>query len=147
MESVLGVHNLASEIVVKIDETGNEQEYIKKFREIGIDKEEIKVVEESEVLTEESKEKKKEKDDSDRTAVLEETNKDKEKKEDDGGLWKSGSSAVEKVISGAEEMKEEVEKEHIRQTLKLTHNNRADAAQILHIGERTLYRKIKEYDL
>ena len=42
---------------------------------------------------------------------------------------------------------EEVEKEHLRQTLELTGNNRAEAAKILHIGERTLYRKIKEYNL
>ena len=42
---------------------------------------------------------------------------------------------------------EEVEKEHIRQTLELTDNNRAEAAKILQIGERTLYRKIKEYGL
>jgi len=42
---------------------------------------------------------------------------------------------------------QEVEKEHIRQTLEMTNNNRAEAAKILQIGERTLYRKIKEYDL
>jgi DNA-binding NtrC family response regulator len=42
---------------------------------------------------------------------------------------------------------EEVEREHIANTLRLTHNNRAEAAKILRIGERTLYRKIKEYNL
>ena len=41
----------------------------------------------------------------------------------------------------------EVEKEHIRHTLDLVQNNRAEAAKLLKIGERTLYRKIKEYDL
>jgi DNA-binding NtrC family response regulator len=41
----------------------------------------------------------------------------------------------------------EVEREHIRRTLELTNNNRAEAAKILEIGERTLYRKIKEYNL
>ncbi|HIJ70920.1 MAG TPA: sigma-54-dependent Fis family transcriptional regulator [Planctomycetes bacterium] len=41
----------------------------------------------------------------------------------------------------------EVEKEHIRQTLQMTGGNRAEAAKILEIGERTLYRKIKEYNL
>lgn len=41
----------------------------------------------------------------------------------------------------------EVEKEHIRQTLRMTEGNRAEAAKILEIGERTLYRKIKEYNL
>lgn len=42
---------------------------------------------------------------------------------------------------------QEVEKEHIRQTLEMTGHNRAEAAKILQIGERTLYRKIKEYKL
>jgi two-component system response regulator HydG len=39
----------------------------------------------------------------------------------------------------------EIEKEAIRSTLKMTHGNREQAAKILGIGERTLYRKIKEY--
>jgi two-component system response regulator HydG len=42
---------------------------------------------------------------------------------------------------------EQLEKEAIRNTLKLTEGNREQAAKILGIGERTLYRKIKEYDL
>lgn len=42
---------------------------------------------------------------------------------------------------------EEVEREHIRRTLELTGQNRTEAAKILQIGERTLYRKIKEYGL
>ncbi len=42
---------------------------------------------------------------------------------------------------------EEVEAEHIRMTLELTDGNRTEAAKILKIGERTLYRKIKEYGL
>jgi DNA-binding NtrC family response regulator len=42
---------------------------------------------------------------------------------------------------------EQVEKEHIRSTLELAQGNREAAAKILGIGERTLYRKIKEYDL
>ena len=41
----------------------------------------------------------------------------------------------------------EVEKQHIIETLRLTNNNRAEAAKLLKIGERTLYRKIKEYDI
>jgi len=41
----------------------------------------------------------------------------------------------------------EVEKQHIRRTLEMTKGNRAEAAKILEIGERTLYRKIKEYNL
>jgi DNA-binding NtrC family response regulator len=42
---------------------------------------------------------------------------------------------------------EQAEKELIRNTLKLVNGNREHAAKILGIGERTLYRKIKEYDL
>ncbi|HSI36977.1 MAG: sigma-54-dependent transcriptional regulator [Phycisphaerae bacterium] len=42
---------------------------------------------------------------------------------------------------------EQVEREHIRSTLELTQGNREQAAKILGIGERTLYRKIKEYGL
>ncbi len=42
---------------------------------------------------------------------------------------------------------DQIEKEVIRNTLKLTNGNREQAAKILGIGERTLYRKIKEYDL
>ena len=42
---------------------------------------------------------------------------------------------------------EQAEKEIIRNTLQMTAGNREQAAKILGIGERTLYRKIKEYDL
>ena len=42
---------------------------------------------------------------------------------------------------------EQAEVELIRNTLKLTEGNREKAAKVLGIGERTLYRKIKEYDL
>jgi DNA-binding NtrC family response regulator len=42
---------------------------------------------------------------------------------------------------------EQAEKELIRNTLKLVNGNREQASKILGIGERTLYRKIKEYDL
>ena len=42
---------------------------------------------------------------------------------------------------------EQAEQELIRNTLKLTEGNRERAAKILGIGERTLYRKIKEYGL
>ena len=41
----------------------------------------------------------------------------------------------------------ELEKQAIIDTLTKTNNNREQAAQILGIGERTLYRKIKEYNL
>jgi two-component system response regulator HydG len=42
---------------------------------------------------------------------------------------------------------EEVEREHIRATLAAVEGNRAKAARMLAIGERTLYRKIKQYAL
>ncbi len=42
---------------------------------------------------------------------------------------------------------EQAEKELIRNTLKMTNGNREQAASILGIGERTLYRKIKDYGL
>ncbi|MDB5296000.1 MAG: Response regulator of zinc sigma-54-dependent two-component system [Phycisphaerales bacterium] len=42
---------------------------------------------------------------------------------------------------------QQAEVELIRNTLKLTNGNREQAAKILDIGERTLYRKIKEYGL
>ena len=42
---------------------------------------------------------------------------------------------------------EEAEKELIRNTLRMVAGNREQAANILGIGERTLYRKIKEYGL
>lgn len=42
---------------------------------------------------------------------------------------------------------EQLEKRAIRETLRLTAGNREQAAQLLGIGERTLYRKLKEYGL
>jgi two-component system response regulator HydG len=42
---------------------------------------------------------------------------------------------------------EQLEKEAIDKTLKLVNGNREQAAKLLGIGERTLYRKIKEYGL
>jgi two-component system response regulator HydG len=42
---------------------------------------------------------------------------------------------------------EQIERDAIRKTLQLVHGNREQAARILGIGERTLYRKIKEYGL
>jgi len=41
----------------------------------------------------------------------------------------------------------EIEKQAIAETLAKTKGNREKPAKILGIGERTLYRKIKEYDL
>ena len=42
---------------------------------------------------------------------------------------------------------DKLEKEAIRQTLAMTGGNREQAANMLGIGERTLYRKLKEYGL
>jgi two-component system response regulator HydG len=42
---------------------------------------------------------------------------------------------------------EQIEKRAIRETLRLTNGNREHAAKLLGIGERTLYRKLKEYGL
>ncbi len=42
---------------------------------------------------------------------------------------------------------DQAERELIRSTLRLTHGNREQAAKMLGIGERTLYRKIKDYEL
>jgi two-component system response regulator HydG len=42
---------------------------------------------------------------------------------------------------------EQIEREVIRQTLAANEGNRERTAKMLAIGERTLYRKIKEYGL
>ncbi len=42
---------------------------------------------------------------------------------------------------------EQLEREAIRQTLSLTQGNREKTAQLLGMGERTLYRKLKEYGM
>jgi len=42
---------------------------------------------------------------------------------------------------------DKLEKEAIRQTLAMTGGNREHAARMLGIGERTLYRKLKDYGL
>jgi DNA-binding NtrC family response regulator len=41
----------------------------------------------------------------------------------------------------------EVERAAIEAALKETHGNRRKAAEVLGIGERTLYRKLKEYTI
>jgi DNA-binding NtrC family response regulator len=49
--------------------------------------------------------------------------------------------------AAADQSLEDMEREHIRRVLEMTGNNRTEAAKILKIGERTLYRKIKDYNL
>ena len=58
-----------------------------------------------------------------------------------------GAGADEQIGQLAGISLEEAEKELIRNTLKMLSGNREQAAQMLGIGERTLYRKIKEYGL
>ena len=58
-----------------------------------------------------------------------------------GGTAASGAdSLIGRPIS-------EVEKYYIQRSLELTDGNREEAARLLGIGERTVYRKIKEYGL
>ena len=59
--------------------------------------------------------------------------------------------ADEELPSGADGLigrpMTEVEKYYIQRALDLTDGNREEASRMLEIGERTLYRKIKEYEL
>ena len=66
-----------------------------------------------------------------------------EVRESDGG---SGESSYA-VGSLAGTSLEQLERQAIRETLKLTGGNREQAAKMLGIGERTLYRKLNEYGL
>ena len=56
-----------------------------------------------------------------------------------------GASGVSGSLAGINLA--ELEKRSIRETLKMTEGNREQAAKMLGIGERTLYRKLKEYGL
>ncbi|MCL2346746.1 MAG: sigma-54 dependent transcriptional regulator [Planctomycetaceae bacterium] len=61
---------------------------------------------------------------------------------------KSGESlSVEPFAGLVGQSLETVERFFIAETLKMTGGNREEAAKLLKIGERTLYRKIKEYNL
>ncbi|MEZ6123095.1 MAG: sigma-54 dependent transcriptional regulator [Planctomycetaceae bacterium] len=64
--------------------------------------------------------------------------------EDDGHSDHPGSTGADMLIGRP---MEEIEKYYIQRTLELTDGNREETARLLGIGERTLYRKIKEYDL
>jgi two-component system response regulator HydG len=71
-----------------------------------------------------------------------------------GAAPTGGEQAADGVLSAAGGVSwlvgkplEEIEKLAITETLKLTGGNREQAAEMLGIGERTLYRKIKEYGL
>ena len=61
----------------------------------------------------------------------------------EGQIDDSGSGGVSLAGTSLEQL----EKRAIRETLKLTAGNREQTAKLLGIGERTLYRKLKEYGL
>ncbi|MFI5458105.1 MAG: sigma-54-dependent transcriptional regulator [Isosphaerales bacterium] len=56
----------------------------------------------------------------------------------------NGHAGVDSLIGKS---MEEIEGHYIGETLKLTSGNREEAARLLGIGERTLYRKLKEYGI
>lgn len=67
-----------------------------------------------------------------------------------GSGTSAGAAGLAGAMSGASlagTSLEQIEKRAIRETLRLTGGNREQAAQLLGIGERTLYRKLKEYGL
>lgn len=64
---------------------------------------------------------------------------------DDAG--ETGAEPITPVGSLAGASLQQIEKRAIRETLRLTAGNREHAARMLGIGERTLYRKLKEYGL
>ncbi|MEM1185766.1 MAG: sigma-54 dependent transcriptional regulator [Planctomycetota bacterium] len=66
---------------------------------------------------------------------------------DDGEVGESDRDAAVGAGALAGTSLQQLEKRAIRETLKLTGGNREQAAKLLGIGERTLYRKLKEYGL
>lgn len=66
---------------------------------------------------------------------------------DDAGLPGGAGGGGAGYASLAGTSLEQIEKRAIRETLRLTGGNREHAAKLLGIGERTLYRKLKEYGL
>ena len=63
-------------------------------------------------------------------------------------LEQAGAAGEEPSLAAlAGQPLEEVEKRHIARTLELVDGNREKAAELLGIGERTLYRKIEKYGL
>jgi two-component system response regulator HydG len=59
-----------------------------------------------------------------------------------GGAKSGGHAGADALVGKSIE---EIEKHYIAETLELTGGNREEAARLLGIGERTLYRKLKEY--
>lgn len=64
--------------------------------------------------------------------------------QDASGLSKTVSAGVDSLLGRP---MVDIERYYIEKTLELTNGNRFEAAKLLDIGERTLYRKIKEFDL
>jgi DNA-binding NtrC family response regulator len=60
---------------------------------------------------------------------------------------KNGTGYAKSEVEDAPLAMDEIEKEAIRKALKKYNNRRKEAAEELKISERTLYRKIKQYDL
>jgi len=60
-----------------------------------------------------------------------------------GSPAESGSGADQLIGKSLDE----IERYYIAETIKLTSGNREETAKILGIGERTLYRKLKEYQV
>lgn len=65
--------------------------------------------------------------------------------DDADGAIEQGASPSNGSLAGTS--LEQLEKRAIRETLRLTGGNREQTAKLLGIGERTLYRKLKEYGL
>jgi two-component system response regulator HydG len=65
----------------------------------------------------------------------------------DGQAGTPGGNSGNSTGSLAGTPLEQLEKRAIRETLRLTNGNREQTAKLLGIGERTLYRKLKEYGL
>ena len=61
--------------------------------------------------------------------------------------YRAEGEGVEENLSLAGRTLEEIEQEAIRATLEMTGGNRKHAAELLQIGERTLYRKIDKYEI
>ncbi|MBO6513536.1 MAG: sigma-54-dependent Fis family transcriptional regulator, partial [Phycisphaerales bacterium] len=70
-----------------------------------------------------------------------------EVRETEHGQGVAGAESSYSIGSLAGTSLEQLERQAIRETLKLTGGNREQAAKMLGIGERTLYRKLNEYGL
>jgi two-component system response regulator HydG len=81
--------------------------------------------------------------DSDGLLDLDDLTEDLQEFEPSGGLSATAAATAGTAFVG--QSLDQIEKHVILQTLERTGGNREEAARILGIGERTLYRKLKEY--